>query len=102
LSKAAIELIGAVATILGLASIVPQLLKTWRTRSAEDLSTLWLVLALISTGFGLVYVLLLDAWAAIVGNIAGLGLIALLLVFKLRFRPKPAPAVVVEEIRRAS
>jgi MtN3 and saliva related transmembrane protein len=101
LSKAAIEIIGAVATLLGLASIVPQLLKTWRTRSAEDLSTLWLVLALVSASFGLVYVLLLDAWAAIFGNIAGILLTALLLYFKLKFRQKPAAAI-VEEIRRAS
>src|SRR5439155_240976 len=90
LSKAYIELIGAVATLIGLASIVPQLIKTWRTRSAEDLSTLWLVLALISAGFGLVYVLLLDAWAAIIGNIAGIAVTALLLAFKLKFRRRPA------------
>jgi MtN3 and saliva related transmembrane protein len=86
--KASIELIGAIAVAIGLSSLVPQLIKTWRTRSAEDLSTTWLVLALISASFGLVYVLLLDAWAAIIGNALGIALTALLLAMKMRFRSK--------------
>ncbi|MBI1777682.1 MAG: PQ-loop repeat-containing protein [Proteobacteria bacterium] len=88
MNKPFIELIGAIAVILGLASIIPQLLKTWRTRSAEDLSTVWLVLALVSGVFGFVYVLMLDAWAAIVGNVIGMVLTALLLALKLKFRQK--------------
>ncbi len=88
MNKPTIELIGAIAVILGLASIVPQLLKTWRSRSADDLSTVWLVLALVSAGFGLVYVFLLEAWAAIIGNVMGIALTALLLALKLKFRQK--------------
>ena len=36
--------------------MIPQLAKTWRTRSAGDLSTAWLALQLVSYGFGFVYV----------------------------------------------
>jgi len=85
MSKLSIEIVGTVAVLLGLASLVPQLLKTWRTRSAGDLSTAWLALQLVAYGFGFAYVLMLDAWASIVGHIVGGGLTALLLVLKLRY-----------------
>jgi MtN3 and saliva related transmembrane protein len=90
MSKVAIEVIGLVAVLIGLASLVPQLLKTWRTRSAGDLSTAWLGLQLVAYGFGFAYVLLLDAWASIFGHIIGGSLTALLLVLKLRY-DAPAP-----------
>jgi MtN3 and saliva related transmembrane protein len=85
MDKLTVELIGAVAVVLGLLSIVPQIWKTWRTRRADDLSIAWLVLAQVANAFGFAYVLLLDAWAAMVGNVAGFFLVLLLIVLKLRY-----------------
>ena len=69
---ASILMVAAVTYLLiGLASLVPQLLKTWRTRSAGDLSLAWLVLQVVAYGFGFAYVLMLDAWASIFGHIVG-------------------------------
>lgn len=85
MDKLTIELIGGVAVLIGLASLVPQLIKTWRTRSAGDLSTAWLLLQLGAYGFGFVYVLMLDAWASIFGHVVGGGMTGLLLALKLRF-----------------
>ena len=90
MDKLTIETIGLVAVLMGLASLVPQLAKTWRTRSAGDLSTAWLLLQLVSYGFGFAYVLLLDAWASIFGHIVGGSLTAALLALKLRFSPPAA------------
>jgi MtN3 and saliva related transmembrane protein len=38
-----IETIGSVAALLTTFSFLPQVIKTWRTRSAADLSWIWLV-----------------------------------------------------------
>jgi MtN3 and saliva related transmembrane protein len=90
MDKVTIEAIGMVAVFIGLASLVPQLVKTWRTRSAGDLSTAWLALQLVAYGFGFVYVVLLDAWASIFGHIVGGSLTVGLFVLKLRFDARDA------------
>lgn len=85
MDKLTIEAIGLVAVLTGLASLLPQLLKTWRTHRAGDLSIAWLLLQLVSYGFGFAYVLMLDAWASIFGHVVGSSLTAGLLILKLRF-----------------
>jgi MtN3 and saliva related transmembrane protein len=90
MDKLTIEAIGLVAVLVGLVSLIPQLAKTWRTRSAGDLSTAWLALQLVSYGFGFVYVVMLDAWASIFGHIVGGTLTVGLLVLKLRMDAEAA------------
>ena len=43
-----IALVGTAASILSTLSLLPQVIRTWRTRSAGDISMLWLIVALIS------------------------------------------------------
>jgi MtN3 and saliva related transmembrane protein len=90
MDKLVIEAIGLVAVMIGLASLVPQLVKTWRTRSAGDISLAWLVLQVVAYGFGFAYVLMLDAWASIFGHIVGGSLTVGLLLLKLRFDSRAA------------
>jgi len=90
MDKLTVEAIGLVAVMIGLASLVPQLAKTWRTRSAGDLSLAWLVLQLVAYGFGFAYVLMLDAWASIFGHIVGGSLNVGLLLLKLKFDAQDA------------
>jgi MtN3 and saliva related transmembrane protein len=78
-------MIGGVATLLAVVSLVPQVLRTWRTRSAVDLSASWLVIALASMVLWIVYGTLLAAWAIVVANAATLFLVLLLLAMKFRF-----------------
>ena len=80
-----IAMIGGVATILAIVSLVPQVLKTWRTRSAVDLSAYWLIIALASMILWIAYGALLSAWAIVVANGATLVLVLVLLVMKIRF-----------------
>jgi MtN3 and saliva related transmembrane protein len=40
--------LGMTGTALSTLSLVPQVVRTWRTRSAADLSAAWLVVALLS------------------------------------------------------
>ena len=44
----AVTILGASGTTLSVVSLIPQVLKTWRTRQADDISAGWLVFALAS------------------------------------------------------
>ena len=44
----AVTVLGAAGTTLSVVSLMPQVVKTWRTQHADDISAGWLVLALMS------------------------------------------------------
>jgi MtN3 and saliva related transmembrane protein len=81
-----ITLIGGAATLLAIVSLVPQVAKTWRTRSAADLSASWLAIAVASMILWIAYGTLLSAWAIVVANATTLFLALLLLAMKIRFQ----------------
>lgn len=78
-------LLGSVAAVTSTLSLLPQVMKTWRTRSARDISTVWLIVALVSMALWIIYGVLLPAWSVVAANglTGALGL--LLLVFKMRY-----------------
>jgi len=80
-----VTVIGIVATLLAVLSLVPQVVRTWRTRSAVDLSASWLLIAVASMVLWIAYGTLLSAWAIVVANATTLFLALLLLVMKIRF-----------------
>ena len=43
-----IGILGTAGTILSTFSLMPQVLRTWRTRSANDISAAWLIAAMAS------------------------------------------------------
>jgi len=79
-----ITLVGSLAGILTTIAFIPQVVKTWRTRSAEDIS-LWMFL-LFSGGvlLWLIYGILLRAAPIIVANAITLSLSASILVLKIK------------------
>lgn len=85
------DFIGAVATVLAIVSLVPQVVRTWRTRSAVDLSASWLTIAAVSMVLWIAYGTLLSAWAIVVANATTLFLVSLLMVMKLRFGQEAPP-----------
>ena len=80
------SLLGYIAGTLTTASFVPQLLKTWRTRSARDISFAWL--ATFSTGVALwlVYGVMTRAWPVVLANLVTLVLALSILALKVRVR----------------
>jgi MtN3 and saliva related transmembrane protein len=77
--------IGGAATVLAVVSLVPQVVRTWRRRSAADLSASWLMIALSSMLLWIAYGTLLSAWALVLANGATLVLVILLLGMKVKF-----------------
>lgn len=83
-----LEVVGYLAGLLMALSLAPQLVKTWRTKSARDLSLLWTSIALIGLVLYVVYAALntvmpLLVFAAVEGT-----MVSILIVLKLIYDRK--------------
>ena len=78
--------IGYLAGTLTTISFVPQLMKTWRCRSAADLSFAWLATFATGIALWLIYGLAIYSWPIIIANAATLFLVVLIVVLKCRYR----------------
>jgi len=85
LFSAQIEVIGMVAGILTTGAFIPQVVKTYLTRSTKDLSLSWLALTNLGILLWLTYGWLLQAWPIIVANLVSLILMSAQLIMKLVF-----------------
>jgi len=86
--KLSIEIIGLIAAVLTTSSFIPQVIKTKRTRSVENLSfTMYLVMF---TGVVLwfIYGIYINSSAVILANGITAGLILMLLNYKIKFSKK--------------
>ena len=80
-----ITLLGLLAGTLTTISFVPQLLKTWRTKSAKDMSLPMLISFCAGVFLWLVYGILLPSTPVIVANFITLILALMILGLKLRY-----------------
>ncbi|NJN41526.1 MAG: hypothetical protein HC811_04075 [Flammeovirgaceae bacterium] len=80
-----IELVGHFGALLSSITFIPQVYRTWQTRSAGDLSLLMLFIVFTSTIVWLVYGFALTLWPVIVANSIIFLLSALLIIFKFRY-----------------
>jgi MtN3 and saliva related transmembrane protein len=79
-----IEYVGLVASCLGTFAFLPQVMKTRRTRSANDFSLATLLMLEAGTGLWIVYGLLRGAPAIWLGNGVTLALAGLILLVKAK------------------
>ncbi len=80
-----IEMIGMLAGALTTAAFVPQVVKTWKSRSARDLSLGMFLLFFVGVALWLVYGLYTDSLPIIAANTVTLMLAGVILYFKVRF-----------------
>jgi MtN3 and saliva related transmembrane protein len=78
-----IGILGTVGTILSTVSLMPQVVRTWRTRSANDISAAWLVAAMASMMVWVGYGSLINAPALVLVNILCFFQCAYILFIKL-------------------
>ena len=81
-----IQLLGLVAGSLTTAAFLPQVIKTWKSRSAKDLSLGMFSLFCLGVLLWLVYGLMVKDIPVIAANMITLMLASTLLFFKLRFK----------------
>jgi MtN3 and saliva related transmembrane protein len=87
-----IDILGFSAGVITTLAFIPQVLKTWKSRSTNDLSLLWLLSFGIGVGMWLVYGFLLNSPPIIAANGATLVLIGVLLAVKIRNGIKNPPS----------
>ena len=78
------DALGYLAAIFATGSFIPQVVKTWRTRSAEDISFLMLFLHITGMVLWGTYGFLLGAAPIVVANAIAILLDVALIVLKLR------------------
>ena len=81
-----IEILGLAAGSLTTISFLPQVIKTWKSRSAKDLSLVMFSLFCLGVIFWLIYGLLINSLPVIISNIFTLVLSSMILFFKLKFK----------------
>lgn len=81
-----IQLIGLAAGMLTTIAFLPQVIKTWKSRSAKDLSLGMFSLFCLGVAMWLAYGILVWDIPVIAANLMTLMLASTLLFFKLRFK----------------
>lgn len=78
--------IGLVAGTFTTAAFVPQVIKTWRTRSTEDISLAMFTIFALGVLLWLVYGIYIDSLPIVIANTITLVLAGTIVVLKLRFK----------------
>lgn len=80
-----VSVIGSVAGMSTTGAFLPQVIRTWRTRSTEDISLGMFLLTAFGLFLWLVYGLARDDWPLIVTDVVSLILAVTILGLKLRY-----------------
>jgi len=78
----ATTVIGLVAGTLPTAAFLPQVIKTWRSRSAADLSLAMLLIFLFGIALWTWYGVSIQSWPIILANVATIVLVVFILAMK--------------------
>ena len=81
-----ISLLGLVAGAFTTIAFLPQVMKTWKSRSAKDLSLGMFSIFTVGVGLWLTYGILINDLPVILANVVTLMLASTLLFFKLRWK----------------
>ena len=78
--------IGYVAGALTVASFLPQVLRTWKTKKTKDLSLGMIVLLIAAGALWITYGVVSTDWPVIATNVGMVSLNAAILLAKLRYK----------------
>lgn len=80
-----VDILGYSAGAITSLTFLPQVLKTWKDKSARDISLLMFVIAAINEVMWIAYGALLDNWVIILTNAVVLSMSSIMIYFKLRY-----------------
>ena len=92
-----LDLLGMTAGCISAITFLPQVIKTWQTKSAADISLLMFTFATISVILWLVYGIILENIPIIFTNAMVLLFSLIMLYLKYRFRANKKSTIVTEE-----
>ena len=80
------DYLGSFAGALTTLAFIPQVVKTWQSKSAHDISIMTISLFCTGLVLWLLYGLSINSWPVIVSNAVTLALAGAILAMKLRFK----------------
>ncbi len=80
-----IEMIGFSAGLLVAISSLPQLLKSWKTKSTKDIALLWLLMNIVGQSLWITYGFFKDSISLVVMSIITLLMVSSVLALKVRY-----------------
>lgn len=86
-----VDVLGMAAGVISSITFLPQVIKTWQTKSASDISLLMFTFATVSVIMWLAYGIILNSIPIIFTNSTVLLLSLIMLYFKYRFRHNKKP-----------
>ena len=80
------NIIGYIATVVSTATFLPQVVKTWKSKSTKDLSFEMTLLGAIGSLLWLVYGIFIKAYPMIFANTIAMSCFIILFSFKLKYK----------------
>jgi len=81
-----VDILGYSAGAITSLTFLPQVIKTWKDKSARDISLLMFVIAAVNEVMWIIYGVLIDNWVIILTNIIVLSMALTMIYFKLRYK----------------
>ena len=80
-----VEILGYVAGLITAFTFLPQVIKTWKTKSAKDVSMAMFLIAFTNQVLWLLYGLLIDNWVIISTNALMLVMTGIMIGLKVKY-----------------
>jgi len=81
-----VEIIGIIAGVLSCTTFLPQIIKTYKSKSTEDVSLLMFIIAALGSALWLIYGVLIQSFALTFTNVIVLIFSLIMLFFKIKYR----------------
>ena len=81
-----VDILGYSAGAITSLTFLPQVIKTWKERSAKDISLLMFIIAAVNEVMWIVYGVLLDNWVIILTNAIVLSMSFIMIYLKLSYK----------------
>ncbi len=81
-----VEIIGIIAGVLSCTTFLPQVIKTYKSKSTEDVSLLMFLIAALGSALWLIYGILIQSFALTFTNVIVLIFSLIMLFFKVKYR----------------
>ena len=81
-----VEIIGITAEVLSCTTFLPQVIKTYKSKSTEDVSLLMFIIAALGSALWLIYGILIESFALTFTNIIVLIFSLMMLFLKVKYR----------------
>lgn len=81
-----VEIIGITAGVLSCTTFLPQIIKTYKSKSTEDVSLLMFIIAALGSALWLIYGILIQSFALTFTNVIVLKFSLIMLFFKVKYR----------------